>query len=141
MRSSFGDCSMLLMSGSAASFMIAIGPCCLMTWTDSSGQYGIHQTISSWKPLRSGFPNLQKKSKTVMGTANLVLGRGELSSSFKISLILQTPTELRGNGYSRLRVEFSPSTGLFLGRAEVPGTTLTLGFRGAVLQNRNGGFG
>ncbi len=77
----------------------------------------------------------------MMGTANLVLGRGELSSSFKNSLILQTPTELRGNGDSRLRVEFSPSTGLFLGRAEVPGTTLTLGFRGAVLQNRNGGFG
>ena len=79
----------------------------------------------------------------VLNLANgiLVLGKGELGSSFTNSLALRSPTELRGAGGSRVMFNFSLSSGLFLGRAEVPGTTLTLGFRGAVLQNRNVGFG
>jgi hypothetical protein len=73
--------------------------------------------------------------------AILVLGRGELGFSITNSLTLRSPTELRGAGGSRVMVKFFLANGLFLGRAQVPGATRTLGFSGAVLQNQNVGFG
>jgi hypothetical protein len=73
--------------------------------------------------------------------AVLVLGGGELASSVTNSLTPRGPTEFRGTADSRLVGRFSPLTGLFLGTAPVPGTTQTIRFSGAVLQNQNVGLG
>jgi hypothetical protein len=73
--------------------------------------------------------------------AVLVLHGGDLTSGVTNSLSFRTPTELTGSPASRLTVKFSPSTGLFVGRTEVPGLVGDLGFAGAVLQNQGAAFG
>ncbi len=71
----------------------------------------------------------------------LVLSGGELSSSVTKALIFRTPSELRGTSGSPPLVKFYPAKGLFLGLGDVPGTMLSPRLSGAVLQNRNVGFG
>lgn len=73
--------------------------------------------------------------------AALVLRGGELRTSFTNSLSFQTSTELTGSPGSGLVIRVSPSTGLFMGRTEVPGSARVLGLTGAILQKQTAGFG
>ncbi|SPE59073.1 putative Lysyl endopeptidase [Verrucomicrobia bacterium] len=74
-------------------------------------------------------------------TGAVLFAGGDLSAPFTNVVTLGSNSQAKDDSTNRITLTFARSTGLFSGMVTVPGTTHSVPFHGAVLQNAAAGYG